>query len=754
LRKSHIVLCSKVALLAAGVALVIGIGLYFGSSGYEVENRVGDWVLSAGVTPNNITAGDNITVWANIKYVGSDNFTVIAYPPSEFTSFGPVGNLISHSYPVRLIQEVNVWPQRSWGETWQYFKPTPPGIYELVASATAPNPDNSIVSITVELSVEVKPGLNPITQTTTTTIPTQTTTATTTITYTTTTPPVTTRTATSPHAPISIVGDNSFTPANGVNGGGTGTENDPYVIENWAINASGANGIYIQNTTKYFVIRNCLVENGGSSYSGIGLDNVINGRIENNTCENNLNFDIALFSSSSNTLTNNTCRNSPCGIYLGLIPIYGTTTTLSYNTVENNSSDGIHLDPSSDNNILDNNTCRNNGDGIFLDFSSEYNILDNNTCNNNGDRGIYLQQHSSNNTLTGNTCSSNSEGISLLASYYNNLPSNICESNTRFGIWISSDNCNLINNTCRNNGDGIHLDTSYHDNLINNTCSNNSSYGICLEYSSINTLANNTCNNNSYGICLYPSSHDNLTGNTCSGNSNYGIYLSGSVLYTPMGTAYRYFSSCNNLTGNACENNGYGIYLSSSNSNTISHNYLLNNTENNAFDDNTNYWDNGSVGNYWSDWQPGDNIDGTILTSSNGVTVDQPRPIAGGTNHDYYPLVLPNVTTTTTAPAGPYISLQGVELETKSIYPNPYLCASVFVYASVPLYKLTLFVNGAYEGTSFEPYRNSTSYVEIYKAQPSNQAMPIIAGRTYEITFVATFQDNSISTASASVVAG
>jgi hypothetical protein len=135
----------------------------------EAENRVGDWVLSAGVTPDNITAGDNITVWANVKYVGSDNYTVIAYPPSEFTSFGPVGNLISHPYPVWIIQEVNVWPQRSWGESWQYFEATPPGIYELMASSTAPNPDNSIVSISVELFVEVKPGSNPITQTTTTT---------------------------------------------------------------------------------------------------------------------------------------------------------------------------------------------------------------------------------------------------------------------------------------------------------------------------------------------------------------------------------------------------------------------------------------------------------------------------------------------------------------------------------------------------------------------------------------------------------
>jgi hypothetical protein len=46
-----------------------------------------------------------------------------------------------------------------------------------------------------------------------------------------------------------------------VNGGGDGCAGDPHIIENWAIDASSARGIYIR-TTKYFIIRNCLIENG------------------------------------------------------------------------------------------------------------------------------------------------------------------------------------------------------------------------------------------------------------------------------------------------------------------------------------------------------------------------------------------------------------------------------------------------------------------------------------------------------------
>jgi parallel beta-helix repeat protein len=131
----------------------------------------------------------------------------------------------------------------------------------------------------------------------------------------------------SQHVPIYINGNENFTPANGVNGGGTGTADNPYIIENWAIDASGANGIDIQNTTAYFVVRNCLVENGGWFYCGIYLDNVINGKIENNTCSSNRNG-IYLASSSNNDLTGNTCENNRCYDIL-LFSSY-------YNVLENN----------------------------------------------------------------------------------------------------------------------------------------------------------------------------------------------------------------------------------------------------------------------------------------------------------------------------------------------------------------------------------------------------------------------------------
>ena len=61
--------------------------------------------------------------------------------------------------------------------------------------------------------------------------------------------------------PIYINGNSQFTTTNGVVSG-TGIATDPYVIENWSINAGSSIGIHIRFTTAYFIIRNCDIYNG------------------------------------------------------------------------------------------------------------------------------------------------------------------------------------------------------------------------------------------------------------------------------------------------------------------------------------------------------------------------------------------------------------------------------------------------------------------------------------------------------------
>ena len=101
-----------------------------------------------------------------------------------------------------------------------------------------------------------------------------------------------------------------------------------------------------------------------------------------------------------------------------------------------------------------------------------------------------------------------------------------------------------------------------------------------------------------------------------------------------------------NISSNNLTNNYYGIYLHSSNNNTICNNYF--NNTNNAYDDGTNTWNTTNTtgrniigglylgGNYWSDYTGND---------TNGDDFgDTPYNITGDSNKDYLPLVLTGAT--------------------------------------------------------------------------------------------------------------
>ncbi len=339
------------------------------------------------------------------------------------------------------------------------------------------------------------------------------------------------------HQPILIVGNNSFTLANGVSRG-SGTNSDPYVIENLVVDASDSNGIQVKDTTAYFIVRNCLVENGINFY-GIYLDNVTNGKVKNNICRGNYEgiavcsssdtiissnicednyFGIAIENSQSNLFENNTCRNdTSCGITMHLS---------KYNNLTNNNLGGSELSldlGETGNQTVDEDFLKTFGyciNGIAL-YSSPYNNLTNNICQNGYHTGIKLSNSSYGN-LTGNICTINNVGIYLESSGVNNICGNICAGNSYgMGLTSSSSYNILSNNTCESNlFYGIHLTLqSANNNLSSNTCIGNKK-GICLQSSLNNTLVGNICKSNLYfGIQLYNSSSNSLESNVCLDNS-------------------------------------------------------------------------------------------------------------------------------------------------------------------------------------------------------------------------------------------
>ena len=86
------------------------------------------------------------------------------------------------------------------------------------------------------------------------------------------------------HPPIRIIGNDEFLQENGVSGG-SGTKDDPYIIENWLIISYGSvsQGIFINRTDAYFIIRNCVItgfQDPNEFRQGIEFSEVTHGTLE------------------------------------------------------------------------------------------------------------------------------------------------------------------------------------------------------------------------------------------------------------------------------------------------------------------------------------------------------------------------------------------------------------------------------------------------------------------------------------------
>ncbi len=205
-----------------------------------------------------------------------------------------------------------------------------------------------------------------------------------------------------PHEPIIITNDKNFTDYGFP---GLGTVEEPYIIENYNITTSNNEGIYINDTTKHFVIRNCYVD---AESRGIQISYIAKGTA---------------------SIIHNTCTNNDYGIYLY-------------------SSSGIFLSHSSGV-ILTNNTCNNNYYGIWL-WNSSSAMLTDSICSNNKGLGIRLHSSSSA-TLTSNTCNNNDDGIYLHTCSGATLTSNTCNNNNYAFVLLNSSRLTLTNNVCNNN---------------------------------------------------------------------------------------------------------------------------------------------------------------------------------------------------------------------------------------------------------------------------------------------------------------
>jgi parallel beta-helix repeat protein len=157
------------------------------------------------------------------------------------------------------------------------------------------------------------------------------------------------------------------------------------------------------------------------------------------------------------------------------------------------------------------------------------------------------------------------------------------------------------------------------DNMIVN---NLRMVGISLEDSSFTTVSDNIIENNRYhGIRLHYGSHDIVMNNLIVNNLGYGVYL--------------WSSTDDSVIQNTIEQSYWtGLIVSDNCSNTTLYHNTLAGNAGNAYDVNPgNVWDNGSSGNYWSDYNGSD-------LNHDGIG-DTPYGIPGNVSVDRYPLMEP-----------------------------------------------------------------------------------------------------------------
>ncbi|MFX1267401.1 MAG: nitrous oxide reductase family maturation protein NosD [Promethearchaeota archaeon] len=277
---------------------------------------------------------------------------------------------------------------------------------------------------------------------------------------------------------------------------GSGTPNDPYIIENITIDAVGSGScLEIRHTENHFIIRNSTFLNsgiGGGSppyEGGIKIWDTVNGTLFNNTCSGN-SFGITLYNTEDitiekNIITLNTAR--------GISDLASQNNIICNNVIDNNDIGLVLSDV--DNHTIINNTIINQNMAIgfdaAFDTNSTYNIISDNLILNHAGDAIQCQTHSifyteiSNNTITiarngiflDDSCHHNS----ILRNKISQTTINGIHINGRTENWAEGCDNNIVqsNNISRCASDGIRITRKSDSNtIVNNKVFNNTLVGL------------------------------------------------------------------------------------------------------------------------------------------------------------------------------------------------------------------------------------------------------------------------------------
>jgi parallel beta-helix repeat protein len=459
-----------------------------------------------------------------------------------------------------------------------------------------------------------------------------------------------------PTAPIQRDG-NVYTFTDDIVGYTIASERDNVVIDGGGYTLTGngnSTAIFILNRNG-ITVRNMKISN---FYYGIrliaehymGMTSSNNKLLDNSLTNNE--YGIYISSSSNNVLRNNSMNNNTRNF--GVQGEYANDVDIS-NTVDGKAiiywinqqdrivpSDAGYVALVNCTHItVQNLNLANNRHGILLVSTTESTITKNHITNTG--TGIYIQESSSN-TISGNNLANNGYGINGQASS-NNISSNNITNNENGLYFTGTSTSNTIfrNNITANTADGIHLGGSRNTDINENTITNNAENGIIFFESQDNRIIGNTITGNGNGIKLWFDANNNIVSDNYIANNAIGVLVDDSF--------------DNRIIGNMItENSDWGMQLTGSqNNNVIYHNSFINNNAKKEglqvsipayrqmgepwdwLPGNGNVWDNGTAGNYWSDYITRYPNASEIGSSEIG---DTPFYI-NENNFDRYPLVEP-----------------------------------------------------------------------------------------------------------------
>jgi parallel beta-helix repeat protein len=261
-------------------------------------------------------------------------------------------------------------------------------------------------------------------------------------------------------------------------GGGSGTEQDPYLLEDLIIDGNTTdNCITIMNSEAYFEIIGCTLTNSRTGTNGaIYLYNASNAVISGNLIANNSHGIYLDGSSSSIVIYDNEIYGDTTGTGIVLWDVDGTivssntikecwqgiwvytanNTSVIGNEASNNLQNGVIILQNSYHTFVSGNELENNVlHGIYSIMSYE-SIIENNLMEDNQQTGIYLE-NSDVNTITGNTIKDND--------LYGVLITPTSDNNLFFGNYFINNTDNAVDNGVNNNWNNTVLGNYWDDYL-------------------------------------------------------------------------------------------------------------------------------------------------------------------------------------------------------------------------------------------------------------------------------------------------